>query len=919
MQPRIEVGSHDDEFEREADRNAARVAEDVGQQSIDPGKSSRPPSYSSDTVNAVRRHEDPSHGREVTDLALAERIRNPGPGRPLESETRATLERYLGHDFAAVRLHDDARARSDSARLGAQAFTYGRNVWLGPGAQSSDVRLMAHELTHVIQQGGTGAPARVQRRVQANMLDDGLRKAGEIFDKGTSFAREKAAGTIRKIPGYALLTVALGEDPITGTKVPRSSETVLRGLAPFVPGGADILVRLRQAGDAIQRAYQWFMQQFAALNLGARATAAWKRFTATGNPVAAIEEFHGIVAGVLGLAGRIAGEVAMFVLRGVLSRFGTSGAQVMQVLGRAGSKLRWIAAHPGVFLGNLLSAVGLGFRQFGGNFVAHFGKGFAAWLFGTLGIVNIPKTFDLRGIIGLVLDVLGLTWANVRAKLVAHRDIGETKVAALEKTVDIMMILAKDGLPGIWNQLSEWLGSIQDRVVGAIREWLVTKIIIGAVTKIAGMANPVGAVVTVILDVYRMINYFIERARQFAELVAAIWSSIVDIADGKLAAAAAWIETSMARAIPVLLGGLATLVGLDGIADKIKQVIADLRKPFDRAIEKLIEFVVKKAKGVVAGGRDAAGKVVEWWKQRLHFKVGIENHELYFEGDHFEGDLMIASIPKKAREFLEDIKDPKGDAKSALAWTGAYDLYRKIDRRQVRLRKKLKEDKLTAAESQEVKELIGLRKEFRNKLNELSLGSKHSMESNVTYGDPTNGGGKWMRANPLTVRPKTGTKGSKPQWSGGIWNVVRSRPHGNGSFYILGHLLAERMHGPGSMDNLTPISRTANAKHSGDVEMHVWNAMASGRPIRYNVDVDYDGHQYDGSKIDDAISKKKYNDTNMQKMVRALIVEESKLCTRLRCKASYADNNQTIVEMSIDNDVPSRANLEQGLPDQLRD
>ena len=83
------------------------------------------------------------------------------PGNPLPPASRAFFESGFGHDFAKVRIHTDARA-SDSARnVNARAYTVGRDIVFGRGEydpQSSAGRhLLAHELAHVVQQGGAGS------------------------------------------------------------------------------------------------------------------------------------------------------------------------------------------------------------------------------------------------------------------------------------------------------------------------------------------------------------------------------------------------------------------------------------------------------------------------------------------------------------------------------------------------------------------------------------------------------------------------------------------------------------------------------------------------------------------------------------------------------------------------------------------
>lgn len=84
-----------------------------------------------------------------------------GRGEPLPQDARAPLEGHFGRDFADVRIHTDAEAQRLVAALGARAFTSGRDIYLAPDAFAPDTaegqRLLAHELTHVVQQDGQAA------------------------------------------------------------------------------------------------------------------------------------------------------------------------------------------------------------------------------------------------------------------------------------------------------------------------------------------------------------------------------------------------------------------------------------------------------------------------------------------------------------------------------------------------------------------------------------------------------------------------------------------------------------------------------------------------------------------------------------------------------------------------------------------
>lgn len=78
------------------------------------------------------------------------------PGRPLDPATRDAMEARLGHDFRDVRVHADATSAESAAAVGAKAYTVGRDVVFGANRfaphTGTGERLLAHELTHVIQQ-----------------------------------------------------------------------------------------------------------------------------------------------------------------------------------------------------------------------------------------------------------------------------------------------------------------------------------------------------------------------------------------------------------------------------------------------------------------------------------------------------------------------------------------------------------------------------------------------------------------------------------------------------------------------------------------------------------------------------------------------------------------------------------------------
>jgi hypothetical protein len=77
-------------------------------------------------------------------------------GQPLDTATRSFMESRFGHDFSGVRIHTDARASESAREVNALAYTVGRNVVFGAGQYAPQTEagrhLLAHELTHVLQQ-----------------------------------------------------------------------------------------------------------------------------------------------------------------------------------------------------------------------------------------------------------------------------------------------------------------------------------------------------------------------------------------------------------------------------------------------------------------------------------------------------------------------------------------------------------------------------------------------------------------------------------------------------------------------------------------------------------------------------------------------------------------------------------------------
>lgn len=156
IQPKLRVNPVGDRYEREADWIAEQV--------LRPG---HPPNHQKAAIRLKRPDTSARPSRPVN-RQLARRLnRTQGRGRPLAPQTRAFFESRLYVDLSGVQIHTDSQAAQMNRQLGARAFTLGRDIYFGarqyrPNAPAGR-RLIAHELTHVVQQTHQAVPTTIQR------------------------------------------------------------------------------------------------------------------------------------------------------------------------------------------------------------------------------------------------------------------------------------------------------------------------------------------------------------------------------------------------------------------------------------------------------------------------------------------------------------------------------------------------------------------------------------------------------------------------------------------------------------------------------------------------------------------------------------------------------------------------------------
>lgn len=310
-----------------------------------------------------------------------------------------------------------------------------------------------------------------------------------------------------------------------------------------------------------------------------------------------------------------------------------------------------IIAHPIDFLSNLISGVSQGFSNFATNIWTHLKTGFFGWLTGSMkGIsLTMPEdVFSLKGIFSITTQLLGLTWEGIRA--IGSKVVGEPVMKVLETGFEMVQIIRKDGVAGLWEHLKDQFADLKETVMDAIMDIVQSQVIEAGIKWVMGLLTPVGAFVKAAMAIIDVVKFFIQRASQIMELVKAFTESIKAIASGNVGAVAKSIENALGKSIPVLIGFLASLLGISGLADKVIGVIHKIRERIVKAITKFWSFV--KEKGGKLLGKLGVGKKEKPDKKEKPEKDYITSEDFSMYGKShtlsFE-DYYIYMESKKAK------------------------------------------------------------------------------------------------------------------------------------------------------------------------------------------------------------------------------------------------------------------------------
>ena len=472
------------------------------------------------------------------------------------------------------------------------------------GISGSSIRESLNRFLDSLSIWDIGRPGSVWERARRIFSDPIDRIIGFVRGLGAqilTFIRDAILRPLAELAsqsrGWDLLCAVLGRNPITGEAVPRTAETLIGGFMRLI-GQEEVWENIQRA-NAIPRAWAWFqgalngllgfVRQIPTLFIEAL------RSLEIEDIVLLPRAFARVGRVFLGFAGQFiswAGQQVWTLLEII---FDVLAPAVMPYLRRAASAFRTILRNPMAFVHTLVRAAIQGFRQFASNFLTHLRASLIQWLTGTLAGANIyiPQGFTFMEIIRFVLSVLGLTWQNIRQKLVLR--IGETAVRAMEIGFDLVVTLVTQGPAAAWQRIQEGISNLREMVMEQVMTFVRDRIVQAAITRLVTSLNPAGAFIQAIIAIYNTIMFFVERLRQIAQVAAAFIDSISAIANGVITAAANRVEQTMAGLLTLVISFLARLVGLGRVSDAVVNIVNRIRAPIDRALDRVVEWIINMA------------------------------------------------------------------------------------------------------------------------------------------------------------------------------------------------------------------------------------------------------------------------------------------------------------------------------------
>lgn len=653
------------------------------------------------------------------------------------------------------------------------------------------------------------------KKLALAVIEAGRKWIIDKLDKFASWLKDKVNKYLKAFPALQKRINAFIDTTVEGAK--KVVNTIADGLKKGVEAIADALGK---AIDAVLNAFETAL-------------------------TAAVQ-----IAGAL-LTGDFAGALKIAFLA-VCKIAGIDPQPILNFIEKAGETIGLIFKDPIGFFKNVASGVSLGIDQFVSNIKQHLISGLIGWLTGALSDVPIklPSEWNLRGIFSFIMQILGLTYENLRAKLVKRiGPNGEEIVSKMEKAVAFVQDLIVNGPMALWGKIQDKFEEIKEAAMAKIRDVVSLEVVKAGIKWVLSLLNPASAIVRAIIMLYDFVMFLIERKDQIVAFVTSIFDTVGPLARGQIKNAANAVESAMGKGVPVILSLLASLAGIGGIGKSVQKVLQTIRKPVDKVVDPIIDWLVTQGEALFAKGRavyesgkekvgELKDKFMNWWNTKKSFKNAKgEEHTLEFSGSDKNARLMMRSTPTPLETVL-----PRLEAEYTSAAAKAVIAKIKIEVTGIN------NEKYDPVKKEDIAMSKSVGAKIQARLNTIAalladpvFGGKESVpptevdfKTKKLIKDEV---GTDMTAFPLSIDPG-GNAGSQPYEESDIWLKVNQRP----MTYIRGHLLNHHVHGPGANKNLIPITRSLNTTMESKVEDKVKHAVLGGKKVlKYRVWADY-GH-----------------------------------------------------------------------------
>lgn len=538
-----------------------------------------------------------------------------------------------------------------------------------------------------------------------------------------------------------------------------------------------------------------------------------------------------------------------------------------------------IIDDPITFFGNLADGVGQGFTNFKNNIDKHLIKGVLEWLTGSMAgsEIILPKELNFEGITSLVLQILGITMKKIKELVIGV--IGKERFEFIEKGVDatlaagnkilnIFKILKEKGLAGLWEFIMEEFDNLKEMLIENVKTFVIETIAMKAMEYLLSLLIPGAGFIRAAQLLIKFVITLFQKAAQIVKILDGILDTFGDILNKNLGAVVAKVESVLSGFLSLAISFLAAVLGLDGIVGKVQkfiqqkirpkidQVLKNIANKIKKVVEKigLTKLIDKSMKAVEKGkawvdnkkkkAKETAKKYGEKFLDLLGIKKRFKgsdgkNHTLFFEGSHDNPTLMVASEKMTYQKFLSEIVPDSNKDKYF-----AIDIAKKIDEIKGSKYTSSADDKVARKAEEEKREKII--KFQLDRLSKVTASFFGVMEvGDVKHHSTTRGGatiGQSVEAKHLSKKGRAdGIKGSQPKdAANAVWDVLKKRKKGNGTYYIRGHLLNDNIFGPGTWDNMAPIPGSFN---TGEMEPVIENqakkAVQSGGTIDFDLSFNF--------------------------------------------------------------------------------